>query len=239
MDVQAHQTASFSHVVGFSYGVLGGTFLAFIVLAVMWPIVPEKMFAGQVKAIFRSCRQWLGAVSADAGTGASSRTAFAQASAKQLGLCLMWGKFLNYERLPAENRATVDRLAAAIQSTILHLVELDRRRHSGEPTSHSTSLTGIADRLDQELCKVLDRLVDSLEQCRPVPQLPHAKVLLEELHAAFDELCAGTGGEAARRNAARHALVIMGQYGALLRAVTECHAQLDELDWKSLNQSYF
>ena len=239
INIQAHQTVSFSHIVGFSYGVLGGTFLAFIVLAVMWPIVPEKMFTSQVKAIVRSCRQWLGAVSTDAGTDASSRTAFAQTSAKQLGLCLMWGKFLNYERLPAESHSTVTKLAAAIQSTILHLVELDRMRHSGAPASHSTSLTGIADRLDQELCKVLDRLVDSLEECRPVPQLPHAKVLLEDLHAAFDELCAGTGGEAARRNAARHALVIMGQYGALLRAVAECHAQLDELDWKSLNQGYF
>ncbi len=138
MNVQAHQTFSFSHVVGFSYGVLGGTFLAFIVLAVMWPIVPEKMFTSQVKAIVRSCRQWLGAVSTDAGTDASSRTAFAQTSAKQLGLCVMWGKFLNYERLPAGSHSTVTKLAAAIQSTILHLIELDRMRHSRDPASHST-----------------------------------------------------------------------------------------------------
>ncbi len=86
---------------------------------------------------------------------------------------------------------------------------------------------------------MLDRLVDSLEQCRPVPQLPHAKVLLEDLHVAFDELCEGIGDKATRRNAARHALAMIGQYGALLKAVAECHAQLEELDWKSLNQSYF
>jgi hypothetical protein len=239
INLQAHQTVSFSHIIGFSYGVLGGTFLAFIVLAVMWPIVPEKMFTGQVQAIFGSCRQWLCAVSTVGGTSATSRTAFARRSARQLGLCVMWGKFVNYERLPVGSRSTIDKLAAAMQSTILHLIELDRLRHSPDAALPSTSLTGIAQRLDQELCKVLDRLVESLEQCGPVPPVPRATKLLEELHIAFGELCQGAGDQLARRNAARHALVMMGQYGALFRAVAECHAQLEELDWKSLNQSYF
>ncbi len=239
MNLQAHQTVSFSHVVGFSYGVLGGTFLAFIVLAVMWPIVPEKMFTGQVKAIFRSCRQWLGAVSSDAGTSAASRTAFAQKSAKQLGLCVMWGKFLNYERLPADSRATIDQLHAAIQSTILHLIELDRMRQSRNPAAPSTDLSVLANRLDQELCNALDRLVVSLEACRPIPRLPDAKGLLEDLNQAFNQLSDGTGDDTARRDAAVHALVVIGQYGALVKALSECHAQLEALDWQSLNESYF
>jgi uncharacterized membrane protein YccC len=239
MNLQAHQTFSFSHVVTFSYGMLGGTFLAFIILAVMWPVVPEAMFTSQIKAIFTSCRQWLSAISTNAATSAASRTAFAQKSAKQLGLCVMWGKFLNYERLPAESRSTVTKLAAVIQSTILHLIELDRVRQPRDLASHSTSLAGIAGRLDHELCKVLDRLVDSLEQCKPVPQLPHDKSLLEDLHVAFGELCKGMGDEAARRDAACHVLSMIGQYGALVKAVAECHAQLEQLDCKTLNQSHF
>ena len=239
MDLQAQQTFSFSHVIGFSYGMLGGTILAFIVLTVMWPIVPEKMFSGQVKAIFRSCRQWLTAVSTDAGTSAASRAAFARESAKQHGLFLMWSKFLSYDRLPAGSRSTVTRLSAAIQSTILHLIELDRMRHAQDTASYSTSLAGIAGRLDQELCKVLDRLVDSLEQCKPVPQLPDSEGLLEGLHHAFDEVCEGIGDKSERRDAACHILTMIGQYGALLKAVAECHAQLQELDWRSLNQSHF
>jgi uncharacterized membrane protein YccC len=55
-DIQDHQTVSFSHIVGFSYGVLGRTFFAFVVLAVMWRIVTEKMFTCQVMAIIGSCR---------------------------------------------------------------------------------------------------------------------------------------------------------------------------------------
>lgn len=239
INIQSHQTFSFSHIVGFSYGVLGGTFLAFIVFAVMWPIVPENMFTSQVKAIVGSCRQWLGAVSTDAGTDAVSRTAFARTSARQLGLCLMWGKFLNYERLPTESRATVPKLVATIQSTILHLIELDRMRHSGDSTSPSSSLDQIARRLEEQLCNVLNRLEISLEECRPVPQLPHSGRLLEELHSAFAELCASEENEAERRVAARRSLVMVGQYGALIKAIAELHVQLERLDWTSLNQSYF
>ena len=113
-------------------------------------------------------------------------------------------------------------------------------RRSKDPALHSTSLVGIAGRLDQELCKVLDRLVDSLEQCRPVPQLPHSKKLLEELHTAFSELYEGIGDKSERegcrlshldhdRTVWRHAE----------KRVAECHAQLAELDWQSLNESYF
>ena len=239
MNVQAHQTFTFSHVVGFSYGVLGGTFLAFIVLAVMWPIVPEKMFTGQVKAILSSCRRWLAAISLDAGTSASGRTAFARESAKQLGQCVMWGKFLNYERLPAGSRSTITKLTTAIQSTILHLIELDSMRHSSALASASTTLTSIAGRLDEQLCNVLDRLVDSLEHGSPVPRLPHSERLLEDLRTAFGELCEGIDERPERREAAYHILATIGQYNALLQAVAQCHAHLEELDWQSLNQSYF
>ena len=238
MNVQAHQTVSFSHIVGFSYGVLGGTFLAFIVLAVLWPIVPEKMFTNQVKAIVSSCRQWLGTVSTEAGTDAASRIAFARQSAKHLGLCVMWGKFLNYDRLPADSHATVAKLTAAIQSAILHLIELDRMRHSRESTPSSPSLGRIAKRLDLELSAVLERLEESLEQCSPVPKLPRATVLLADLHEALDELdeCIGDGTE--RRDAACHILAMIGQYGALHSAIADCHVQLEQLDWQSLNQNY-
>jgi uncharacterized membrane protein YccC len=239
IDIQAHQTVSFSHIVGFSYGVLGGTFLAFIVLAVLWPIVPEKMFTNQVKAIIRSCRQWLHEVSSEAGTDASSRTAFAQMSAKQLGLCVMWGKFLNYQRLPAESRATVNMLAAAIQSTILQLIELDRMRHSGSPAEHSTSLGQMAKRLDLALCSVLERLEDSLQRGSPVPQLPHAQGLLEDLHRALDELSESIGDRSERRDAACRILAMIGQYGVLHSAIADCHVQLEKLDWQTLNQNYF
>ena len=239
MDLQAHQTISFSHIVTFSYGVLGGTFLGFIVLGVMWPIVPEKMFTGQVKEIINSCRQWLRAVSSDARTSPASRSAFAQKSAKQFGLCLMWGKFMNYQRLPAESRAAVTRLTAAIQSTILQLIELDRLQHSEDPAPHFAPLRRIADQLDEELCDLLDALEDSINQCRPVPQLTRAKSLLGELLTGFTELCEGRGDKAARREAARRALVMIGQYGALVKALDKCSTQIEELDWKSLNQSYF
>jgi uncharacterized membrane protein YccC len=239
INIDAHQTFSFSHVVGFSYGVLGGTFLAFTVLAVMWPIVPEKMFINQVKTMVRSCRQRLGTVATGAGPNASSRTAFVRGSARQLGLCLMWGKFLNYERLPAGSQLTVSKLASAIQSIVLHLVELDRMRHSKDRASYSTSLAGIAGRLDRELCEVLDRLVDSLEECKPVPQLPRFEALLDELHTAFDELREGIGDTSERRETACHILTMIGQYGVLLKAVAECHVQLQDLDWRSLNHNYF
>lgn len=239
INLQANQTVSFSHVVGFSYGVLGGTFLAFIVLAVIWPIVPEKMFTSQVKALLRSCRQWLGAVSTDAGTSAASRTAFAQASARQLSLCVMWGKFLNYKRLPAESRSTVNKLAAAIQSTILHIIELDRMRHAGVQGVHSSKLAGIARRVDQQLCNALDRLLDSLEACRPITQLPPTEALLQDLHTALAERFESMGDTPEQGIAAYQILAMIGQYGALVKAVARCHAQLSRLDWQSLNESYF
>jgi uncharacterized membrane protein YccC len=239
MDLQAHQTISFSHIVTFSYGVLGGTFLGFIVLGVMWPIVPEKMFTGQVKEIINSCRQWLRAVSSDARTSPASRSAFAQKSAKQFGLCLMWGKFLNYQRLSAESRAAVTRLTAAIQSTTLQLIELDRLHHSRDPASHFAPLRQIADHLDQELCHVLDALEDCLKKFGPVPQLTRAKSLLGDLLTGFSQLCAGHGEKAARRDAAERALVMIGQYGALVAALDKFSTHIQELDWKSLNQSHF
>jgi uncharacterized membrane protein YccC len=239
INIQGHQTFSFSYIVDFSYGVLGGTFLAFIVFAVAWPIVPEKMFTGQVKAIVRSCREWLGAVSTDAVDHAASRSAFARTSARQLGLCLMWGKFLNYARLPTESRATVTRVIAALQSTLLHLMELDRMRRCGEPAPTSSALAQIVKRLDERLCNVLRTLEVSLEECRPVPQLPRSDRLLEELHAAFEELCGSEENESERRVAARRTLVMVGQYGALIKSLADLHAQLARLDWKSLNQSYF
>ena len=239
MNVQAHQTVSFSHVVGFSYGVLGGTFLALIVLAIMWPIVPEKMFTSQVKAVVRSCRQWLHTVSAEGGISGELRAAFARQSAKQLELCVMWGKFLNYERLPAESRGAVGRLNAAIQSTLLHLIELDDIRSTRANGSHSGSLAGIAKRVDRELCDALARLADSLERCTPIPSLPDVHKLLGDLQAAFSELCEGAGDAAARRETASHALSMIGQYGALIRVLTICHEELRALDWQSLNESYF
>ena len=93
--------------------------------------------------------------------------------------------------------------------------------------------------LDQELCNALDRLVVSLEACRPIPRLPDAKGLLQDLNQAFNQLTDGTGDDTARRDAAVHALVVIGLYGALIRALSECHAQLEALDWQSLNESYF
>jgi uncharacterized membrane protein YccC len=239
MDVQAHQTVSFSHIVGFSYGVLGGTFLAFIVLSVLWPVVPERMFTGQIKTIFRSCQQRLGAVSSDQGTSAATRMAFAHKSAKQFSLCVMWGKFLNYKRLPSDSRATIERLQSAIQSTLLHLIELDRIRQSKTHSVPSTDLFVLANRLDQELSRALDRLVASLDACHPIPRLPDAKGLLKDLDQAFHQLTDGAEDDTARRDAAGHVLVVIGQYGALVSALSECHTQLQELDWQSLNESYF
>ena len=239
MNLQANQTVSFSHVVGFSYGVLGGTFLAFIVLAVMWPIVPEKMFTGQVKELFRSCRQWLGAILTDAESSAAARTAFVQKSARQLSLCVMWSKFVNYERLPVGSRSTINKLAAAIQLTILHLIELDRMRHAGEQGVHASTLAGIARRVDQQLCNALDKLLDSLEECRPITQLPPTEALLQDLHTAVAERFESMGDTPEQGIAAYQILAMIGQYGALVRAVARCHAQLGRLDWQSLNQSYF
>jgi hypothetical protein len=112
-------------------------------------------------------------------------------------------------------------------------------RHSGESTPPSSALDQIAKRLDDELCNVLNRLEISLEECRPVPQIPHSDRLLAELRSAFAELSESKENAAERRVAARRTLVMVGQYGALIKALVDLHSQLERLDWKSLNQSYF
>jgi hypothetical protein len=137
----------------------------------------------------------------------------------------MWGKFLNYQRLPAESRATVNGLAAAIPSAILHLVELDRMRHQGSPAGHSTALDAIARQMDLESCKVLARLEDVLQRVSPVPQLTHAQGLLEDLHRALDELNESISDSSERRDAACRILAMIGQYGALHSAIAVCHVQ--------------
>jgi uncharacterized membrane protein YccC len=238
-DLQSHQSVSFSHVVGFSYAFLGGIVIAFIVLAVTWPIVPEKMFTNQVKAICRSCRQWLSAVSSAPAASPTARAAFVRQSAKQLGLYGLWGNLLNYGRLPAGSRQTVTELTSVLQATILHLIELEQFRHQRQDPSHTTSLAQIAQRLDQQLCEVLDGFIDALEQGTSAPELPDAKGLLKDLHKAFEELGEGVEDDAERRARACHVLSMIGQYSALVSAVTASGACLRQLDWNTLNQSYF
>ena len=93
--------------------------------------------------------------------------------------------------------------------------------------------------MDLELCKVLARLEDSLQRGSPVPQLPHAQGLLEDLHRAFDELNESIGDRSERRDTACRILAMIGQYSALHSAIADCHVQLEKLDWQSLNQNYF
>lgn len=239
MDLQAHQTYSFSHIVGLSFGILGGTILAFIVLTVMWPIIPEKLFTSEVKAVFSSCQKRLSVLSTEGVTNPASQARFAMVSAKHLGLCALWSKFLNYGRLPADSRRTIEKLISDIQVTIFHLIEVERMQHNSRFHLHAELLSPIARRLSHELCDALDGMVHALEQLEPVKHSSNIESLLNELHLTFDHLCDDIADETDRRDAASYILAMVGEYGVLTKAVEECRDQLNQLDWKTLNQNYF
>jgi len=239
MNLQAHQTFTFSRVVSLSYGLLGGTVLGFIVLSVMWPIVPEKMLTGQIKAVLTSCRRWLGGLSSHEAASPAAKADFARRSARQLGLCVLWSKFLNYDRLPQDSRRTIAKLIDSMQTIVFHLIEAERVLASRRSTPHFTLLAPIAQRLDHRLCTVFDGWVHALEQSRSIVHFPDIESLVDELHGAFDELCDGDEDEASSREAACDVLTMTGLYSALADALGECETQLEELDWKTLNQNYF
>ena len=121
MNLQAHQTFSFSHVVGFFLWSVRRHYSGVYRLHghVADRSREEVYDSGQGGSSVRAGNGWP-PCRPMRGRGAASRTAFAQESARQLGLCVMWGKFLNYRRLPAGSHSTVTNLTAAIQSTILH-----------------------------------------------------------------------------------------------------------------------
>jgi uncharacterized membrane protein YccC len=239
MNLQAHQTFTFSRVVSLSYGLLGGTVLGFIVLSVMWPIVPERMLTSQFKAVFTTCRRWLSALSSQQVTSPAAKADFVQKSNKQLGLCVLWSKFLNYGRLSQDSRQTVVNLINSMQATVFHLIEAERVLEGMRSSPNFTLLAPIAQRLDHQLCTVFDGWVDALEQSRSIEHFPDVETLIDELHRAFDELCDGIQDAASRRETACKVLTMIGLYSALTDAASECHTQLEKLDWKTLNQNYF
>ena len=93
--------------------------------------------------------------------------------------------------------------------------------------------------MDQKLIDALDTLENTLEQVAPVPEMPRDGTLLEDLRLAFVELVESTHDQAERKDAACRVLALMGLYGALSEAITKCHAQLVQLDWKTLKQNFF
>jgi uncharacterized membrane protein YccC len=239
MNLQAHQTFTFSRVVSLSYGLLGGTVLGFIVLSVMWPIVPEKMLTSQVKTLFTSCRRWLGGFSSQEATSSAARGDFARTSARQIGLCLLWSKFLNYDRLSQNSRATIGKLINGMQVTVFHLLEAERVLESKRSTPHFAMLAPVTRRLNDQLCTILDGWVHVLEQSCSIEHFPDAEIVIDELDLALNELCDGVRDEASRRETACDVLTMIGLYSALADAFGECHTQLETLDWKTLNQNHF
>lgn len=152
---------------------------------------------------------------------------------------MLWSKFLNYGRLPQDSRRTIAKLINSIQTTVFHLIEAERVLESRRSTPHFTLIAPITQRLDHQLATVFDGWANDLEQSRSMKQLPDIESVIDELRQAFDELGDGVQDEVSRRETACEVLTMIGLYSALASSVAECQTQLEQVDWRTLNQSYF
>jgi hypothetical protein len=237
IDISEGQAYAFSTFSNTLLGIVGGTGIGLATLAFFNPPLPERQVKIYARTFLQHCagaieRLHVGA----AGTGAGDPIAASRAEALELvGLCELWARHLDPDRHPAEERATVGAMIAAMRAVAFRLEALERahQRHPNE----SLIAAACAD-CRKAASAALGALRQTLVVGGPTAGVPLAAAA-DAFRAALEPLHSAAHAEDNIQRSLHEALTLTGYHTALIDAIDECRRHADAIDWRQWDLAYF
>jgi hypothetical protein len=236
IDISKGQDYSFSTFSNTLLGIVGSTGVGLATLAFFNPPLPERQVKIYARTFLQRCFAAIERLHAGSpGTGAGDPIAAGRAEALELvGLCEMWARHLDPDRHPAEERATVGAMIAAMRAVVFRLEALERARQ--QHPDESLVAAACAD------CrKAASAALDALR--RTIANGPTAATPLaaaaDAFRAALEPLHSAAHVEGNIQRSLHEALTLTGYYTALIDAIEECRRHADAIDWRRWDLAYF
>ena len=237
IDISQGQAYSFARSRTRLLGIVGGTGVGLADAGVLQPAAaraPSQDLRAHLSAALR--RGHRASACRPAGTGAGDPIAAGRAEALELvGLCEMWARHLDPARHPAEERATLGAMIAALRAVAFRLEALERarQRHPDEGL-----IAAAGERLPQggERCAGCARAGPLRPGRRPLRRLAAAA---DGFRAALEPLHRAAHAEDKIQRSLHEALTLTGYYWRLIEAIEQCRQRTDDIDWRRWDLAYF
>ncbi len=204
--------------------------------------VPEKEFRNRLASFFGTCEKIINHLEKHkpwTPEGNSILKSGKKELFDHIKTCRMWSGVLNYDRVPANDKAKVNNLMAAIEALFFRIDSLEQARKEFQDESSIDSLRGKGKELEQKVLEVFKSFKDSLSNSESVPELPDISELINELRIDLEKFREQARGDGSVKKLAGKALMIIGFYHAFTESIIECRNSINALDWKAWDQAYF
>ena len=217
----------------------GGAVLCVMIMNVLWPIVPEKLFRREVAGFLSACRQFARdalELTSDMKENKPLLDAFQQKRRTMLRVCDLWASMVRV-RDPGD-RENLQGVLNAIRIVAIQLHHTQERRRPLPDYPRRDVIRPQCNALREYHIEVLASFERTVAMGERTPEKPDMSRFMHPLREELDSLRKMGKTDATIRNLVFELMLRVGLFMALNEGLISCHRRLNTVDWNGLERTF-